>query len=1773
MCKKTRIHKAVSVLLVFLFLFSPLGLCAYAEESGKKVWTGEIAASFAAGEGTESSPYQITTGEQLALFADIVNSHTESPTVFYAVLEDDIYLNEIDNWNDRWRTDTVFVASDLREWTPIAPTTGLQYIDITQHFGNINTVHFDGKNHTIHGLYIRNDSDQNGAYLGLFSIDASYESTYKNIIIDNSYIHGNTSGNIGNNKRGSGSVIGSSFAAVDNCVCLENVFVEGYHQVGGIAGYAAQISNCTNFGKIHGFYDVGGIVGRTRQTANSVNRGSVEGDHNIGGIAGQAESIQICYNSGAVSGNKKIGGLSGTASNVMQCYNLGSVSGTGIKPGSIGGIVGYGFANECYNAGSVKGAEYTDPVCATQLSENNSLVSTSLNCFYLDKSDLYGGKISSVAKALNDAVIKKEHTYTDWDFDNVWTIPHGAELPEYPQFIKDVVKPDSRDFKDKCDYVRVWKGDIADGFAEGDGKTEATAYKIKTAEQLAYLAKTVNEGTSYSGKYFKLENDIVLNNTTNPDNTALEHWTVYASEWTPIGLKCPGIVEIPFSGIFDGQGHFVKGLKTPCTNYCCGLFGFIENGAVRNLRVLDSYVYGDYGAGGICGRSLHSSFENCSFSGIVHGRQDVGGIVGTCEFGDVTNCSNHGSINAVYNSGGIAGVKTYGDIIQSYNTGRITGTFYSGGIAGSFSGSQHNRSVEQCFNSGYVYAISGSGGIAGSLVFDGVIQNCYNSGDVRCSFDKCGGIVGKSEKTENIAAAALRNCYNCGVVGAELSAAQADALHTSVETVMGKGYVGCIAGQPGESTIENCYYLENSLCQKGLGSSGESTVENNCTRLNLKQMQRQESFGGFSFGEGADSVWMMNAESAEFSNEYLFPQIKQLSHKPGYRYSFDYAQFKDDSRDDLEKASASPFTFSNAEDASFTQGSMAMDGTYAFLLSNLAASENHSFWSLFESGGLMWFGSVFGSLNGFCFGMSAVMMLHMMRMINVGDFQWNAKEPYDFLPPVKSKTVESLINFFQLYQSVIVANKPSSTVTPKLTSETLHKLIDELKKNNCVLLRLELEKKSLLSGRVRHYVVVYDKGRLNPVGDTEGNIGDSIGTVGIWDPNELQSVSELTVKITGKDEDGKNLYGFENYAVRNYDRITLVDIVSSGELRKACDVLKRNISSLNLEIRPDRQAARAPAKAQSARAAENNPVTTLISGYDSFTIKDSEGNTATIKDGAVQEPASLHIRNGSVYGENILLYQFILPDNNNAYTITHPASSSNTHAIALFSETENWYSLVDAENLESVTFVPGEQRVETSSGRDDAAQKVVSGFAPDESVDSTSWNRIELSGDTKGITTSMHETACSFTSASKTDITVKAGDGVNNASAEIDVAPNQETIVYEEPNTSGESGQKTRIMVCETDTSGVRAQGSGHQKQAAENHQDAVLGYTVFFISGTDQGNQSVSVDPGTTVKRPAAPEKPKDCDYSFLYWQYWDERESQWKEWNFKKNTVNSDVRLFAKWEKTSGDDKETCATVTASPSTGAVTGEGAVVTLSTATPGAQIYYTIDGTSPCIGDNPSRIHYAGPITLTENVQIIAYAVRDGRYDSEITVLDYTVKPNIYTVTWIADGKTTTETYEFGEAIIKPADPFKEGFTFKGWSSPVPATMPANNLTFTAIFEAIGLTIRNYAKNKTVGYLTTITFTAEVQNPVPGAEIHWIVGNQVMGTGDTYTAKNAKETFTVQVQYVKDDQILAKSEMETVTVRTSFLAKLIAFIRALLGRLPIVVQEYLRVEIIDRVLP
>jgi hypothetical protein len=82
-----------------------------------------------------------------------------------------------------------------------------------------------------------------------------------------------------------------------------------------------------------------------------------------------------------------------------------------------------------------------------------------------------------------------------------------------------------------------------------------------------------------------------------------------------------------------------------------------------------------------------------------------------------------------------------------------------------------------------------------------------------------------------------------------------------------------------------------------------------------------------------------------------------------------------------------------------------------------------------------------------------------------------------------------------------------------------------------------------------------------------------------------------------------------------------------------------------------------------------------------------------------------------------------------------------------------------------------------------------------------------------------------------------------------------------------------------------------------------------------------------------------------------------------------------------------ETVAAPVASPAEGAVTA-GTLVGLTSGTPGAQIYYTLDGAEPALA---TATLYEAPIDVDAAVTIKAVAVRKGMANSAVTTAVYTI--------------------------------------------------------------------------------------------------------------------------------------------------------------------------------------
>ncbi|SFA96919.1 Leucine rich repeat-containing protein [Acetitomaculum ruminis DSM 5522] len=262
-------------------------------------------------------------------------------------------------------------------------------------------------------------------------------------------------------------------------------------------------------------------------------------------------------------------------------------------------------------------------------------------------------------------------------------------------------------------------------FAGGEG-TKNNPYLIKTENQLINFAGSCNENNDYSGQYIKLDNDI----------------NITKNDWSPIGGE-----EYKFNGTFDGDGHYIKGLKKGSYSKSVTItnFGFFrsldENAVVKNLNLSDIYFNVD-------GNSMVSVGGITAYTEKSYKEGDVSGAL-------IDNCSVTGTIKLSSNTGnnfvgGITGMQVKGAVINSYtdvdlytivNDGKMRAEV--GGIVGSLG----MGTIANCYSLGNVTALhDGNDGIAvaGNItaIADGPVINCYACGNVKVRGNiSYGGII------------------------------------------------------------------------------------------------------------------------------------------------------------------------------------------------------------------------------------------------------------------------------------------------------------------------------------------------------------------------------------------------------------------------------------------------------------------------------------------------------------------------------------------------------------------------------------------------------------------------------------------------------------------------------------------------------------------------------------------------------------------------------------------------------------------------------------------------------------------------------------------------------------------------------------------------------------------------------------------------------------------------------------------------------------------------
>lgn len=625
--------------------------------------------------------YEISNAGQLYWFSSLVNgnrAHAEFGNEngsANAVLIKDIVVNntDVNKLADKQ-------SETLRKWLPIGT------------YDHSYTGQFDGRNHTISGIYF---SDSTADNVGLFGYTRGGADIY-NVGIVNSYIEGK------------------------NCV-------------GGILGRnnnsGVNIQHCFSEATVIGNEGVGGIEGST-----------------YGG------KIIDCYNAGSVKGAKFVGSIRGRNTNssgaIVNCFNVGEVIGTGTD--NIGGIRGdgNGTISNCYCIST----KLTDTAATTKTPEQfasgevayllNNSVTDGKQVWYQnidngETPDDYPKFDGGTVYCGDDCI---ENTYSNYSLSDTGGHKYNNGFCTKCGEYQHATLNNNGVYEISNAGQLFWFASLVNG-----DNTHADFEEQNVSANAVLTVDIDLEGREWTpiGYYTDSNRLNVYSGKFDGQNHTICGLVITDAHDIETGL---------FGKINGGtlENFSVKGSITSSANYVGGVIGYADNGTIVKNITSNVDVNGVNDVGGIAGKN-EGTIENCCNLGSVSGTGNfVGGITGF-NSSKISCCSNSGSISSSsFNFGGIAG-KNFSEmfssalIINCYNTGNVS-CESRGDNGGGIVGYNDRATVENCYSSG---KINGPGSQVSGLIGDNtnssesIVKNCYY-------LDSCGAsdTLGSSKTNE-----------------------------------------------------------------------------------------------------------------------------------------------------------------------------------------------------------------------------------------------------------------------------------------------------------------------------------------------------------------------------------------------------------------------------------------------------------------------------------------------------------------------------------------------------------------------------------------------------------------------------------------------------------------------------------------------------------------------------------------------------------------------------------------------------------------------------------------------------------------------------------------------------------------------------------------------------------------------------------------------------------------------------------------------------------------
>lgn len=333
---------------------------------------------------------------------------------------------------------------------------------------------------------------------------------------------------------------------------------------------------------------------------------------------------------------------------------------------------------------------------------------------------------------------------------------------------------------------------MTDVFGGAVAPSAGVPITIASAEELRMFARYVNAGNGCEGLTFLLTRDIDL------EGEAFDPigWYFVANSSSSLQF------DRAFHGTFDGQGHTISRLTIRHEGCASGLFGATDGATVKNLKVLGAEVFGIRHTGGVIGRMVGGTLENCTFTGTVMSRgigaanytgAYVGGLVGQISDGAVRHCAVEADI-LVFGARN-RGADNYGDVYTNQWKAYVNGSYVGGAIG--YISTEGAADTAEISNVSFVGTVTGvadngeSADMVGGFIGGGTlakVTDCSSTATVVGRY-QVGGFVGSYAGVNQVFT--IRNCVANGTV-------------TGEEQVGGfAGYMGTTARASFENVLVN----------------------------------------------------------------------------------------------------------------------------------------------------------------------------------------------------------------------------------------------------------------------------------------------------------------------------------------------------------------------------------------------------------------------------------------------------------------------------------------------------------------------------------------------------------------------------------------------------------------------------------------------------------------------------------------------------------------------------------------------------------------------------------------------------------------------------------------------------------------------------------------------------------------------------------------------------------------------------------------------------------